>query len=269
MAEFLKEEQLNQAIIQLIDDADEYLLLISPYIKLHSRIKDRLKALAAKKPHVEIVIVFGKNEEDMSKSLNEEDIEFLKSLPCITIGYEKRLHAKFYSSEDFSLITSMNLHEFSTNNNIEVGIKLKSSKWLKGDNDTENKALEYFEDVIQNCTILYEKKAIEKPAMLGLARVYSHSEVVTDQTKTFLKKGFTVQPFTQSKPKPFFKKEALQTGYCIRTGKPIPFNIQKPMCKEAYDSWVQFMNKDYPEKFCHKTGRPSNGKTSMRNPVLH
>jgi phosphatidylserine/phosphatidylglycerophosphate/cardiolipin synthase-like enzyme len=258
MAEFLKEEQLNQAIIELIDNADDYLWLISPYIKLHERIKDRLKALTSKKPGIDIIVVFGKNETNVSKSISEDDIEFLKSLPTITIGYEKRLHAKFYASEDFSLITSMNLHEFSTNNNIEAGIRLKSSKWLKGDNDTENKALNYFEDVIENCTKIFEKIPVGKSNLLSLHKTYTHSEIKTDIVKSFFKKEIISQQ----------TKQEIQTGYCIRTGKPISFNLQKPMCKEAYDSWAQFKNKDYPEKFCHKTGKPSHGKTSMRNPIL-
>lgn len=58
------------------------------------------------------------------------------------------------------------------------------------------------------------------------------------------------------------------TGYCIRTGVKIPFDINKPMSYEAYRTWAEFENYDYPENFCHKTGRSSNGKTSMRNPIL-
>ena len=61
---------------------------------------------------------------------------------------------------------------------------------------------------------------------------------------------------------------APSTGYCIRTGVPIPFDISRPLCSDAYRSWVQFQNPDFPEKFCHSTGKPSYGKTSMRNPVL-
>lgn len=57
-------------------------------------------------------------------------------------------------------------------------------------------------------------------------------------------------------------------GYCIRTGEKIPFNVQKPYSDKAYKSWAQFKNPNYKEKFCHKTGKPSDGKTSMANPIL-
>ncbi len=61
---------------------------------------------------------------------------------------------------------------------------------------------------------------------------------------------------------------AMIKGYCIRTGVEIPFNPNKPMCEKAYSSWAMYKNYDYKESFCHKTGKPSNGKTSMRHPIL-
>lgn len=59
-----------------------------------------------------------------------------------------------------------------------------------------------------------------------------------------------------------------KTGYCIRTGVEIPYNIERPLSNEAWKSWNRFKNFDYPEKYCHKTGRPSKGRTSMKKPVL-
>lgn len=57
-------------------------------------------------------------------------------------------------------------------------------------------------------------------------------------------------------------------GYCIRSGVEIPFNPKQPMSKEAYKTWAEYKNYNYPEKYCHKTGAPSNGKTNIKNPVL-
>jgi hypothetical protein len=59
-----------------------------------------------------------------------------------------------------------------------------------------------------------------------------------------------------------------EIGYCIRTGVQIPFNPSRPFCLPAYNEWSQYSNVDYRETFCHKTGKRSNGKTSMRNPIL-
>lgn len=67
--------------------------------------------------------------------------------------------------------------------------------------------------------------------------------------------------------KPVFGRSD-QTGYCIRSGKKIPLDHEKPFCYEAYQEWSFWGNADYAENFCHFTGEKSNGKTSMSNPIL-
>lgn len=63
-------------------------------------------------------------------------------------------------------------------------------------------------------------------------------------------------------------KPTNQYGYCIRTGVKIPFNIEKPMCYEAFKEWNKYGNPDYMEKFCHFTGEMSKGETSIGKPIL-
>lgn len=270
MAEFLKESQVVTALEELIEKAENYLWLISPYIKLHDRVKDRLKD-KMNKHGLEIIIVFGKNEHDASKSLSIEDLNFLKSLPNITIGYEKRLHAKYYASESFSIITSMNLHEFSSNNNIEVAIKLKSRNWLQAQiasEDLDYEAYEYFEKVVDNSISIFKKEPVYKSALLGLTSTYIESKVIIDDSESFFNKKELFQGKVYKNSKKVVISEEAMNGFCIRTGKQIPFNPAKPMCKEAYESWSRYKNPDYPEKYCHKTGKPSGGKTTMNNPIL-
>lgn len=269
MSEFLKDSQVQTAIEELIDKAEENLLLISPYIKLHDRVKDRLKS-KKNNPNLSIVVIFGKNEDDTSKSLSRDDFDFLKSFPNILIGYEKRLHAKFYASEDYSIITSMNLHEFSQNNNIEVAIRLKTKTWIQAQIASDNVDYEcanYFMEVIENCTVVFENEPKYKSGLLGLTSTYTNSEVITDDSENFFQKKESYQGKKYNKARTNFPTKT-ENGYCIRTGKSIPFNPLRPMCKEAYDSWSQYKNPDYAEKYCHKTGKSSNGKTSMRNPIL-
>ena len=64
------------------------------------------------------------------------------------------------------------------------------------------------------------------------------------------------------------KFSSLLTGYCIRTGKEIPFNPQKPLSYNAFQEWVKWENEFYPENYCHATGKKSNGKTNFANPIL-
>ena len=68
-----------------------------------------------------------------------------------------------------------------------------------------------------------------------------------------------------TKEKTVFKKNI---GYCIRTGAEIPFNIEKPMSYEAFKSWNKYGDKNHPEKFCHFSGEPSDGKTNVNKPIL-
>src|SRR5260221_14709382 len=124
MAKFLTGDNLNLEVREIIDYAREELFIISPFIKLHDRIKDALKE-KSEEDDLEIVIVFGKNENDKSKSLSFDDLSFLKTFPNIEIRYEKRLHAKYYANERKAILTSMNLYDFSQNNNIEFGILTK------------------------------------------------------------------------------------------------------------------------------------------------
>ena len=69
--------------------------------------------------------MFGKNEEDMSKSMKQEDFDFFKQFPNIEILHENRLHAKYYANEPRAILTSMNSYGFSQNNNIEAGVLME------------------------------------------------------------------------------------------------------------------------------------------------
>jgi hypothetical protein len=273
MAELLYDSALGAAIEELIDNADDFLWLVSPYISLHQRIRDKLKTMARNKPHVEVIVVFGKNEDDAHKSMSKEDIEFLKQLPNIQICYEKRLHAKFYASEDAVIVTSMNLHQFSQNNNIEVGLKFDSRKRIHTAEEIDKKLLNYFDTIIDNAHEIFWKWTEKKSGFWGITSKSEKAIIQVDETEVFFR-----QKDFSGKARKFYKNERSVglgnpngeklMGYCIRTGKPIPFNPERPLCAEAYKSWSMYKNPDFKEKYCHKTGRPSNGKTSMRNPIL-
>lgn len=59
-----------------------------------------------------------------------------------------------------------------------------------------------------------------------------------------------------------------KTGFCIRTGVQIPFDVNKPMNYDAFKSWSKYGDPEYPEKYCHFSGEPSNGETSVSRPIL-
>jgi hypothetical protein len=72
----------------------------------------------------------------------------------------------------------------------------------------------------------------------------------------------------ETREKRYDSSFAQSPGYCIRTGVEIPFDPSSALSYSAYQNWAEFQNSDYPENFCHRTGRKSYGKTSVRNPIL-
>lgn len=269
MAIFLTGNDLNAQLENLFEYADEYIILISPYIKLHDRYASALKT-KKDNPNLKIIVVFGKNEDDFSKSMKQEDFVFFKDFPNIEIRYEKRLHAKYYANESSAILTSMNLYNFSQDNNIEAGV-LTNRKGILGSitsQDTmENDAAGYFERVIEQSDLLFHREPKFESTMLGLSRRYTNSVIETDKLSEFFN--------NKLKADTFFKKETFipkqgtkQMGFCIRTGTQIPFNPKHPMCDAAFQSWKKFINNEYPEKYCHFSGELSNGETSFSKPIL-
>ena len=290
MAKFIYDSDLNSALEKIIEEAEESIFLISPFIKLHARIKRQLE-LKKSQPHVCIEVVFGKNEDNVEKSISKEDFEFLKSFPSISILYEARLHAKYYANEKTALLTSMNLYDFSQNNNIEFGILMKSNSlgdWgrgLIGEQSIDSQAFNYFiRHVIDQAMPVFSREPEFKDGFLGLTSKYMDSKDTLDQTDAF----FTNKALAKDKsfkgrwqkngqnkpevkpPNPFVNipSTSAAPGFCIRTGVSIPFNTKRPMSDEAYKSWSKFSNPDYAEKFCHFSGEPSNGETTFAKPIL-
>jgi len=282
MAKFLTGNKLNSEVEGILEKAYVQLILISPYIKLHERY---ISVLKSKKEEydLEIIVVFGKNEDDISKSMKIDDLKFFTEFPNIEIRHEKRLHAKYYANESSALITSMNLYSFSQDNNIEAGILTKASlltnltggllSSISGGDSFEMEAFEYFGRVIQQADLIYKKVPEFESTIMGLKKKYKGSRVETDKIDQFFnksnkppeKKEYIKQDF--AKPKNISVPKAV-SGYCIRTGREIPFNIKKPFSEEAYNSWLKFKNEDYSEKYCHFSGEPSNGQTSFSRPIL-
>jgi hypothetical protein len=257
MAKFITGDELNSELSKLIETAEQELYLISPFIKLHERIKEKLRLLA-KDPIVEIIIVYGKKRNNLEGA----DLQFLTNLPNIEIRYEARLHAKYYANEVDGLLTSMNLVEFSHNNNIEFGVLTKSSSlsfWnrISADNEVDDAAFNYFLDVVADSELCFKRTPKFKNEFADDPDDYTHSETLVD---TFTGSQTTSSFFDVRKQK--------APGYCIRTGKQIQFNPQKPFTYEAFKDWARYKNRDYCEKFCHFSGELSSGETSFSFPIM-
>jgi len=115
MPKFLDTQGVSYYLKKLIDNSEDKLYLISPYLQLNNQLKlsleDRHKFL------IDIILIYGKVSD-----INPEDSSWLQSMHGIKLLFHKDLHAKCYFNEKEIIITSMNLYMFSQQNNVEMGI---------------------------------------------------------------------------------------------------------------------------------------------------
>ena len=196
MAKFLTGNELNSELEKIFVNARTQLILISPYIKLHQRF---LSALLTRKNNarLKIIVVFGKNDSDFSKSMKQDVFNFFKEFPNIEIRYENGLHAKYYANEATAIITSMNLYDFSQDNNIEAGVKTKATVlnnlWSKilikttGVDNFNSSASTYFTRVIEQSQILYENKPnFKKNTFWIIPDKYTNSTVLKTNSSSMV-----------------------------------------------------------------------------------
>lgn len=117
MAKFLNTSATNYFLEELIKNARDRLVLISPFLKLNDRMKELLEDKNRLK--IDVRIVYGKSE------LQPEEINWLRGLDYVRTSFCRNLHAKCYLNETIGIITSLNLYEFSQVNNNEMGVLIR------------------------------------------------------------------------------------------------------------------------------------------------
>ncbi|MEO7044914.1 MAG: phospholipase D family protein [Ferruginibacter sp.] len=234
MAKFINTRKAVSEIEDLIKNAGEKLILVSPYLKLSKDFKELL-TYRNNKDKVTTVI-FGKQE------LKPDEMKFLQGLRFVILKYNEDLHAKCYLNDEKMVITSLNLYEFSMANNKEMGVLIDKND----PSDTE-----LFNDAYKEVDYINETS--------------QRFELTASKPQTFVKPSDTKVDYTKAGNK---RKGCNSNGYCIRTGVEIPFNVEKPMSYDAFKSWSKYGDPNYAEKFCHFSGEPSHGETSVNKPIL-
>lgn len=284
MSEFLTGKKLEDAIYDIIWETENILMIVSPYIKLDDYFK-KLFDKHKNNPRIHLLLVFGKNEKAVNKSMSKTDFDFFKKFLNVSIIYVPNLHAKYYGNEKKGIITSINLYDYSFKNNIEFGVYSQQSIFDRIKQSTDNEAWNKCFEIAKNNEVVFIKRPVfeNKKLIINLGKNYIKSDILFDSTEKFY--GFIKNKKAENKrlsdfpdelelgsseyKRPDRELEDNQTdGYCIRSGKRIKFNPKQPMTKESWKIWNEYANEDFPEKYCHKTGKPSNGKTSMKNPIL-
>lgn len=133
-----------------------------------------------KNPELEIILVFGKNEEETQRSLNQSDLDFFKEFENIVIIYCNNLHAKYYSNENEALLTSLNLLGKSMTGNVEYGISFNNSKLTLDKLYTDS--MDSTNEVIKSNPCVFVKRPIFKKVNLGFTKKHIESIVLLDET---------------------------------------------------------------------------------------
>ncbi len=177
MAKFLNTTGVSYHLEELIKTTKDRLILISPYLQFHKRVKDHLENLNIQKR--DIRIIYRENK------LQVEESNWLESQIGIRTSLCNSLHAKCYLNENEAIVTSMNLYSFSQQNNDEMGIHVTKEK----DADLYN---DIYDEVQRLLTISEEirvsvkkvDKEIEKKTESTIKKVqqnkdYSKSKLLT------------------------------------------------------------------------------------------
>ena len=123
MAEFLTTTGVSHHLERIINEADELLVIVSPYLSVNPRIQGYIeskcwehKLKTNREYPVQVAIIY--RDEKQAPGIEA----WLESLPNTLIGFCKNLHAKCYLNEKEALITSMNLYDYSQIHNYEMGV---------------------------------------------------------------------------------------------------------------------------------------------------
>ncbi len=167
MAKFLNTTGISYHLEELIKATSDRLILISPYLQFHSRIKDHIHNLHIQKKDIRIVY--------RESKLKPEENNWLESQIGIRTSIISSLHAKCYLNEKEAIVTSMNLYSFSQQNNDEMGILV-----TKDDDPT------LYDDIFKEAMRLL---TISEEIRVSVKKIHSNSDLRTPEKPAGSHKG--------------------------------------------------------------------------------
>jgi len=243
MMEILPTHKIPSAIIDIIDESEQYCFIVSPYLSLWPLLERSLSKAARQKKRITFIVRNDPSVNPIAKKIHD------------TYGFEivslNNLHAKLYLNERHSLITSMNLFDYSKEQNHEIGIfsddrrfstellqeyvvndllQVKPHFRLSGYFDSDDRAIasemlefEHKLDKLGFCVLCGESINVE---MSPNSR-FAHFRC---------KKCYFADPDADS--------YELETKYCHLCGSTYDSTLEKPLHNECidkiknYDKWV-------------------------------
>lgn len=217
MPKYLRTSGITAGVEELIREARERLYIISPYLKLSDNIRELLNDKERDK--TEVRIIFGKQE------LNPTGMSYLQQLKYVRLYFSKNLHAKCYLNERKMIISSMNLYEFSQQNNREMGILIERD--IEADKPVYDDAWKDIESILNNAT---DFSYVEAPKENVTVKSESPYPTPPQQLKS--------TPAPSAYKGKYFSATALSKELGI-SGKELQYKIEKlKWIEKKNDEWV-------------------------------
>ncbi|WNY29200.1 hypothetical protein MmiEs2_14240 [Methanimicrococcus stummii] len=254
MVKLIDTQHCSAELSDLVKKAQKEIILVSPYLQISPRFLDLLKEASLRNISITLIYRDDKLKEKDSKQLSEQKSKF--NGLNVKIAALENLHAKCYLNESKAIITSMNLYQFSQENNIEFGVRV-----LK-ESDPE-----LYDEVYTEIQRIYKISQFDReipvaPVVAAAAQSKgskiksSKSAVQSDsESKSSSKNNFADLI-------PFFSN---QDCYCIRCKSKFEDKFDKPLCKKCYSSWTRYKNEDFAEKYCFSCGEEN--ETTFAKPI--
>ena len=293
--DFLTGKTLSDTIYDTLFKAEKELIIIWPYIQLGDYLKDNVFKQLLNNTKLHILIGFGKSTSNEEENCKREDIEYFLGFPNITMVYIPQLHGQYYANEKQSVITSMNLLDYSLENKVEFGVLAeKALTDLVNKNNFFETSKNAIMSVLDSGYTIFAKRPNYNKKFLGLAKDYVgstvHLDLVDDvlsnrEVKPIRYSSFVPENYANAENRPLAEREpvpekAVETetpqenavqeekkGHCIRCNTAIPFDPSKPLCDSCYEAWVKFGNRFYEEKYCHCCGEEK--KVTVATPLCY
>jgi phosphatidylserine/phosphatidylglycerophosphate/cardiolipin synthase-like enzyme len=218
MSKFLTATNTEAELESMLKKARGHLIIISPYIKPNDNLLSRLTD-AAQNNRVSIQMVC--REGDLTKDQRAK----LEQIPNLELLFNELVHAKCFYDDKHMVITSRNLYDKSSGNNLEMGVLLNAT--FEGDSQAFHDAKKEAEFIIRQSSPSKSTNSEQKHEAL----IPRDKVTTTSQAKM---------------------------GYCIRCRNPIAFDRDRPYCKDDFKTLPKFHNYEDPESYCHQCGELKN-----------
>jgi phosphatidylserine/phosphatidylglycerophosphate/cardiolipin synthase-like enzyme len=223
----LPPNQIAASVRRLVDDADEFLLLVSPYFKPWPQMQGSIEAAVKRRVDVRLIV-----REDHVEEARARLVSCRKS--GVKVLSVMKLHAKLYVTETAAILTSMNLVDASAQESWEAGILVEQAK-----------APDVYERIRQQAEeCVYTAADVAPPEKPQRTR---ESESKTAKTRS--PKGFCVRcakPIRLDDDKPLcspcygnwkkYGNAEYTEKHCHACGKAAATCVAKPLCRPCYSA---------------------------------